>query len=526
MPQWLINAPRGMMKDGAISDSPPETGTGGSRGLWHELAPRLVPGAGESSEWFKKFPAVTINMCGRSVELHYGQTEELMLPETSHPMLSDQLEITRLISKRKSGYVFASSIRPAVILENKGIQQKAPGWAPAGHGTGVVRLRQKLRQSFTPPASQAVDISPSDKEAPSASRESRHAAIWISDNETDTEDEDDDEGQDFDNSQSYTTPTTSIADHLDSTGTKYSPTQLEAAADTSFEVSPTRPESQPCLSVSGEQQLVTEATEATSEPGIIMIDALSDEGSCHGAQSTPTSPSIHTYSPITASPEEMAYMLLYDSEMCLSTSRDDAIPGAHISSPAVRLSPELQQEQDIEYTSCGFSDAEPESSEAESRSPFRAHVSPPSQELPSRRHSRRRSSYIHQTVQDKDSDVDTEGSGSEDGLDVRECVCDEDYCPSPPKVQGSGSEDDNFNDEKHQDHKRRKVSRSPSYSICNAATSARDSRRRRRSIRAIAHSLRERDMLALGLLSLIPSHARSIPSEAIKRITENGKTTF
>ncbi|KAM5360364.1 hypothetical protein ACJA88_014857 [Fusarium oxysporum] len=46
MPQWLINAIRGMMEDGAISDSPPETGTGGSRGLSHELAPRLVPGAG------------------------------------------------------------------------------------------------------------------------------------------------------------------------------------------------------------------------------------------------------------------------------------------------------------------------------------------------------------------------------------------------------------------------------------------------------------------------------------------------
>lgn len=48
-----------------------------------------------SSEWFKKFAAVAINMCGRSVELHHGQTEELILPETSYPMLSDQLEITR-----------------------------------------------------------------------------------------------------------------------------------------------------------------------------------------------------------------------------------------------------------------------------------------------------------------------------------------------------------------------------------------------------------------------------------------------
>ncbi|EXA30775.1 hypothetical protein FOVG_17875 [Fusarium oxysporum f. sp. pisi HDV247] len=33
MPQWLINAPCCMMKDGAISDSPPEPGMGGSGGL-------------------------------------------------------------------------------------------------------------------------------------------------------------------------------------------------------------------------------------------------------------------------------------------------------------------------------------------------------------------------------------------------------------------------------------------------------------------------------------------------------------
>ncbi|OBS20282.1 hypothetical protein FPOA_06662 [Fusarium poae] len=50
MPQWLINAPCCVMEDGAISDSPPEPGTGGSRGLWHELASRLIPSAGRSGE--------------------------------------------------------------------------------------------------------------------------------------------------------------------------------------------------------------------------------------------------------------------------------------------------------------------------------------------------------------------------------------------------------------------------------------------------------------------------------------------
>ncbi|EGU75110.1 hypothetical protein FOXB_14380, partial [Fusarium oxysporum f. sp. conglutinans Fo5176] len=423
---------------------------------------------------------------------------------------------------------------------------------------------------------------------------SKGDAIWISsDDDSDTEDEGDDECQDLDHSQSCTTPTTSIADHLDSTSTKHSPIESEAAigvdttpavspalgeddpdwahnshmgpltdpepneqspyqtnrmsagdstacTDASLDVSPTSPEGQPCLGVSDEQQLVTKATGATSEPGM-MIDALSDEGSCHGAQNTTTSPSSRTYSPIAAGPEETAHTLLHDSEVSASTSRDDAISGAHNSSPAVRLPPKSQQEQDFDHTGCESSDAESESLEAESGSPSVARISPPSQELPSRRRSHRRSSHAHGIVQDTDSDVDTEGSGNEDGLDVPECVRDEDYCPSPPKVPGSGSEDDDFDDE-HQDRKRRKVSSSPSSSIRNGATSARDSRRRRRSTRAVAHTLRERDTSALGVLSPTPSYAKSVPSEAsaflarfqewqlenvsMKRITENGKTTF
>ncbi|KAH7142259.1 hypothetical protein DER46DRAFT_630897 [Fusarium sp. MPI-SDFR-AT-0072] len=400
---------------------------------------------------------------------------------------------------------------------------------------------QKLRQSFTASASQAVDVSP-------------HAAIWISDDETDTEDEDDDEGQDFDDSQSCTTPTISIADHLDSTGTKDSPAKSEAAigmdttpavsparveddpiwthdphmdtladpepnqqspcqtnrtsagdstacTDASLDVSPTNPEGQPCLGVSDEQQLVTKATGDTNEPGIMIINTLSDKGSCHGEQNTPT-------------------------EVSASTSRDDDISGAHTSSPAVRLPPKSQQEQDFDHTSYGSSDAKSESSEAKSGSPSGARMSPPSQELPSPRRSRRRSSHAHGMVQDTDSDVDTEGSGSEDGLDVPECVRDEDYCPSPPKVQGSGSEDDDIYDEEHQDRKRRKVSRSPSCSIRNAATSARDSRRRRRSTRAVAYSLRERDTSALGVAFLAQFQEWQLKNVSMKRITENGQTTF
>ncbi|KAH7201457.1 hypothetical protein DER44DRAFT_784261, partial [Fusarium oxysporum] len=76
--------------------------------------------------------------------------------------------------------------------------------------------QQTLLQSFTPPASLAVAISLSDKEAVlSADGKSKGDAIWISsDDDSDTEGEGDDEGQDLDDSQSCTTPTTSIADHL------------------------------------------------------------------------------------------------------------------------------------------------------------------------------------------------------------------------------------------------------------------------------------------------------------------------
>ncbi|PCD23151.1 hypothetical protein AU210_014674 [Fusarium oxysporum f. sp. radicis-cucumerinum] len=452
--------------------------------------------------------------------------------------------------------------------------------------------QQTLLQSFASPASRAVAVSLSDKEAVlSADGKSKDDAIWIaSDEDSDTEDEGDDEGQDLDDSQSCTTPTTSIADHLDSTGAKHSPTESEASIgidttpavsparaeddpiwtqdpladpepnqqspcqtnrtstgdstayiDASFDVLPTNPESQPCLSVSDEQQLVTEATGDTSEPGIMTIDGLPNEGSCHGAQSAHISPSIRTCSPTAVTPEEMAHTLLHDSEVCASTSRNDAIPGTHTPSPAGRLSPASQQEQDFDHTSCGSSDAESKSSEAESGSPFGARVSPPSPELAARRRSRRRPSHAHETVQDKDSDVDTEGSGSEDGLGVPKCVRDEDYCPSPPKVQGSGSEDDDF-DYEHRDRKRRKVYRSPSPSIRNATSSGRVSRRSRRSTRAVSHSLTNRDTSALDVLSPTPSHARSVPSDAstffarfqewplenvsMKRITENGKTTF
>lgn len=63
--------------------------------------------------------------------------------------------------------------------------------------------------------------------------------------------------------------------------------------------------------------------------------------------------------------------------------------------------------------------------------------------------SRRRSSHAHKTAQKEDSDADTEGSGSEDGLDVPGRVRDEDYCPSPLKARGHSSGDDSNDEEQH-----------------------------------------------------------------------------
>ncbi|RBA17498.1 hypothetical protein FPRO05_11213 [Fusarium proliferatum] len=234
-----------------------------------------------------------------------------------------------------------------------------------------------------------VAVSLSDNEADlSSDGKSKADAIWISsDDDSDTEDEGDDEGQDLDNSQSCTTPTTSIAGHLDSMSTKHNPIESEAAigvnttpavssalgeddpdwthnshmgpladtepnqqspcqtnrtsagdatacTDASFGVSPNLG-SQPYRAVLDEQQLFTRAT---NEPDIMMVDALIDERSSDG-------------------PGDVAHTPLHDSEECVSTSRGDTISRARTPSSAKSLSLKSQHEQDYDYTSCESSDA-------------------------------------------------------------------------------------------------------------------------------------------------------------------------
>ncbi|KAJ4179566.1 hypothetical protein NW767_014578 [Fusarium falciforme] len=271
----------------------------------------------------------------------------------------------------------------------------------------------------------------------------------------------------------------------------------------------------------------------------MMVDAVFDHDVCHSAQGHPDSPSTCTHSPRTASPVEVVQASPQESEIPAGNSSDDATAGARNLSLTARMSPEPHRGQDLGDASCRSGDPESEAVDGAPGSPDKARPSP---QLPSPRRSRRRSPHAQTTAQEEDSGADTESSGSEDDPDVPEYARDEDYCPSPPEVQESGSEDDDVDDGEHQDHKRRKVSKSPSCPTHNAATSARDSRRRRRSTRASAHSLMELDTSALGLSSPTPPRARSVPSEAgavlarfqewplenvsMKCVAENGKTTF
>ncbi|KAF4455376.1 hypothetical protein F53441_2297 [Fusarium austroafricanum] len=239
-----------------------------------------------------------------------------------------------------------------------------------------------------------------------------------------------------------------------------------------FDISATSLGSQPYMDASDEQ-----AAGAVSGPGIMITDSLSDQGSCHRSQSTLASLSIRTNSPIAATPNKMA-QTLHDGEFCASISPDDAVPETRTSSLVVRLSSESRQEQDFDHTSCPPIDTEAESSRAKSGSLLGVRVSPQPQELLSRRHSRRRSTHTHVTVQDKGHCADAESSGSEDGLDAPGCGRDEDYCPSPPKLEGYGSREESDDEEQH-GPKRRRVSQAPHTSVRSIPASTRSSRQRR-----------------------------------------------
>ncbi|RMD39520.1 hypothetical protein DV735_g5614, partial [Chaetothyriales sp. CBS 134920] len=142
--------------------------------------------------------------------------------------------------------------------------------------------------------------------------------------------------------------------------------------------------------------------------------ALAWPDETQAAQGHPDSPSTCTHSPRTASPVEVVQASLQESEIPADNSSDDATPGARNSSLTARMSSEPHRGQDLSDASCGSSDPESEAVDGGPGSPDKA---------------------------------------SEDGPDIPEYARDEDYCPSPPEVPGSGLEDDDVDDEEHQDHK-------------------------------------------------------------------------
>ncbi|KAI1463210.1 uncharacterized protein F4812DRAFT_463903 [Daldinia caldariorum] len=447
--------------------------------------------------------------------------------------------------------------------------------------------QRKLCQSLTPPASQPDMVSLLRKKALSAIGKSSDTAICIpSDVESDTEDEND-ESRELNNLQSCAARA-SIPDYLDLTGIEQGATESEAAIgvvtaptvppaqaeaappwpsetqvshltdaepsqkscemnqiltgdvsasqDVNLATPPTSPESQLYPAAADEQEL---RPVPVSEWSNIMIDAVSDHGICYDAQGHPDSPSTYTHSPRTASPVGVTQASLEASEAPAGSSHDDAISEVHAQSPA-RSSAEPHQAQGLGDASCTPSNAASEVAEAGFESPSEAQVSSPS---PSPRRSRRISLQTHKTMQFKDGDADSEGSGSEDGLNGSESHYRDGYSPSLADSEGSGSEDDDA-DGVHQGRKRRKVSNSASCSVHSTAASSRGSRssRQRRSTTHAAQLPSGTRTSGRAIDSPTPSQATPAPSEAnmilawfeewllgdvfLKRITEGGKTTF
>ncbi|KAF5615770.1 uncharacterized protein FTJAE_13238 [Fusarium tjaetaba] len=370
-----------------------------------------------------------------------------------------------------------------------------------------------------------------NERAPSASGESTDNAIWISDDDSsDTEDEDDVENHDLNGSQSgYTTPTTaSVVDHLNSMYTKHSETESDAAmvlssdpesnqqalppttytptgdttagADTDSDILLIGPETQACLGAS-DGELVTKATGATSELDVVTV-ALSNEESCYRLQNVPVTPSELIYCPVVATTEVMAQTPLYDSKVRPGAERNDATPAPRSSSPRLRLLPESRPEQGQDHKSCSPRDTELYLLEAEFGSLPAARISPP----------------FH-----KDSDADTEGSGSEDDLDVQECIHVEEYCPSLPDSPGHHSDSEDDSEELHC-RKRRRVTRSQQLSTRRTAQLPKGRR----------VSVRGSESPALSQTSSVPSDAGTfarfeewpLSNVFLKRITEGDMTTF
>ncbi|KAH8659508.1 hypothetical protein BGZ61DRAFT_540276 [Ilyonectria robusta] len=225
-------------------------------------------------------------------------------------------------------------------------------------------------------------------------------------------------------------------------------------------------------------------------------------------------------------------------------SEHNRIPTTHDASPP-QLSFETPQGQDHEASSHGSEDAKthilskgaPQSSSRVS--PFRSPG--PTTRYYTRRQAAQR---LAQNDDDDDSDTDSEPQGSESHLGRANLHRDKDYCLSDTEVEEIGPEGDDSDSKDQSSRKRRKVSRSSAGLLRDATASVERPRRGRPSLRSRSTQSTYRGKYAQASGILSPASSQATPDEtevravlasfeewplenaSLKRITENGKTTF
>ncbi|KAH6986798.1 hypothetical protein EDB80DRAFT_511541, partial [Ilyonectria destructans] len=229
-----------------------------------------------------------------------------------------------------------------------------------------------------------------------------------------------------------------------------------------------------------------------------------------------------------------------DMSVSAAPSRHNSIPGTRDASPQKQLLFETPRGQDHEANSRGseYAEAYVLSEDApQLSSGARACSSRPLGPI-TRRHAHRQA--MHRLVQDDNdssSGAGGESEGSESHLDRASLRRDKDYCPSHTEAEEMGLEGNESNGEDQCPRKRRKVSRSSASLLRDAAASVERPRRGRPSLRS-----RGKNTQVIGILSPAPSQVTSDETEvravlasfeewplenaSLKRITENGKTTF
>ncbi|KAL6410034.1 hypothetical protein AUP68_06443 [Ilyonectria robusta] len=284
------------------------------------------------------------------------------------------------------------------------------------------------------------------------------------------------------------------------------------------------------------------ATADATERSAVTGDATHVATPIPSSRSTPHPPTpARASQPPTLAPLDTDDALCEGDDMSVSAapSRHNSIPRTRDASPQRQPSFETPQGEDHRTSGRGSEDAEARVLSKGAPQPSlgaRASPSPPLGPI-TRRHAHRQAMRrLVQYNDDNSSDAGSESQGSESHLDRANLRRDKDYCPSHTEAKEMGSGDES-NDEGQCPRKRRKVSRSSTSLLRDAAASVERPRRGRSSFRS-----RGKNAETSGILSPASSQATSDETEvgavlarfeewplenaSLKRITENGKTTF